>query len=153
MSPNFKQFKLVSGEEIVADVIDTEDDVLVIRAAMRIVELENMQEGYSYFSLRPFVAFQENLDSLQILSIGSITLETTPSNSILKHYANAITKMNKFLKHGKTLEDLESMSDNEIHAYMSQLLDEYSEESFEEDPEEDHVGENVVKFKPKDTVH
>ena len=61
--------------------------------------------------------------------------------------------MNKFLKHGKTLEDLESMSDNEIHAYMSQLLDEYNEESFEEDLEEDHVGENVVKFKPKDTVH
>ena len=92
MSTNFKQFKLISGDEIVTDVIDSEDDILIVRASMKIVELENMHEGFTYFSLRPFIAFQDNLDTLQLLNTASIVLESSPSPSIMKHYANAVTK-------------------------------------------------------------
>ena len=155
MSPNFKQFKLVNGDEVVADVIDAEDDILIIRAPMKIVELENIPEGFTYFSLRPFVAFQDNLDTLQLLNGSNIVLETTPSASIIKHYANAVTKMSRFLKDGRTLEDLEAMTDAEIRKYMEKLLDEYGED-IEKDIDEDSdqsLGPNVIKFNPKDTMH
>lgn len=156
MSTNFKQFKLINGDEIVTDVIDSEDDILIIRAPMRIVELENMHEGYTYFSLRPFVAFQDNLDTLQLLNTASIVLESSPSASIMKHYANAVVKMNRFLKDGKTLEDLEAMSDDEIREYMEKLLDKYGEDISEElevKDEKEKLGTNVIKFNPKDTMH
>ena len=156
MSTNFKQFKLINGDEIVADVIDSEDDILIIRAPMRIVELENMHEGYTYFSLRPFVAFQDNLDTLHLLNTTSIVLESSPSSSIMKHYANSVVKMNRFLKDGKTLEDLEAMSDDEIREYMENLLDKYGEDiskDVEIDEEKEKLGPNVIKFNPKDTMH
>ena len=59
MAVTFKQFKLTNGDEIVADVVDSQDDVLIIRAAMRIVETEVFEEGMSYFALRPYIAFQD----------------------------------------------------------------------------------------------
>lgn len=156
MSTNFKQFKLINGDEIVTDVIDSEDDILIVRATMRIVELENMNEGFTYFSLRPFVAFQDSLDTLQLLNTASIVLESSPSPSIMKHYANAVTKMNKFLKDGKTLEDLEAMTDNQIRKYMENLLDKYGEDISKDvgiDEEKEKLGPNVIKFNPKDTMH
>jgi len=156
VSTNFKQFKLISGDEIVTDVIDSEDDILIVRASMKIVELENMHEGFTYFSLRPFIAFQDNLDTLQLLNTASIVLESSPSPSIMKHYANAVTKMNKFLKDGKTLEDLESMTDNEIRKYMENLLDKYGEDISKDigvNEEKEELGPNVINFKPKDTMH
>lgn len=156
MSTNFKQFKLISGDEIVTDVIDSEDDILIVRASMKIVELENMHEGFTYFSLRPFVAFQDSLDTLQLLNTASIVLESSPSPSIMKHYANAVTKMNKFLKDGKTLEDLEAMTDNEIRKYMENLLDKYGEDISKDigvNKEKEELGPNVIKFNPKDTMH
>ena len=156
MSTNFKQFKLISGDEIVTDVIDSEDDILIVRASMKIVELENMHEGFTYFSLRPFIAFQDNLDTLQLLNTASIVLESSPSLSIMKHYANAVTKMNKFLKDGKTLEDLEAMTDDEIRKYMENLLDKYGEDISKDigvNEEKEELGPNVINFKPKDTMH
>ena len=158
MSTNFKQFKLINGDEIVTDVIDSEDDILIVRASMKIVELENMHEGFTYFSLRPFIAFQDNLDTLQLLNTASIVLESSPSPSIMKHYANAVTKMNKFLKDGKTLEDLEAMTDDEIRKYMENLLDKYGEDISKDidmrvDEEKEKLGPNVINFKPKDTMH
>ena len=156
MSTNFKQFKLINGDEIVTDVIDSEDDILIVRASMKIVELENMHEGFTYFSLRPFIAFQDNLDTLQLLNTASIVLESSPSPSIMKHYANAVVKMNRFLKDGKTLEDLEAMSDDEIREYMEKLLDKYGEDISEElevKDEKEKLGTNVIKFNPKDTMH
>jgi len=156
VSTNFKQFKLISGDEIVTDVIDSEDDILIVRASMKIVELENMHEGFTYFSLRPFIAFQDNLDTLQLLNTASIVLESSPSLSIMKHYANAVTKMNKFLKDGKTLEDLEAMTDDEIRKYMENLLDKYGEDISKDigvNEEKEELGPNVINFKPKDTMH
>jgi len=156
VSTNFKQFKLINGDEIVTDVIDSEDDILIVRASMKIVELENMHEGFTYFSLRPFIAFQDNLDTLQLLNTASIVLESSPSPSIMKHYANAVTKMNKFLKDGKTLEDLEAMTDDEIRKYMENLLDKYGEDISKDigvNEEKEELGPNVINFKPKDTMH
>ena len=157
MSVNFKQFKLSNGDEVVADVVDSEEDVLIIRAPMRIVELENVDEGFSYFSLRPFVAFQDTIDTLQLLNTSQIILETSPSDSIMKHYANAIHKMSFMLKGGKCLEDLESMTDEEIRSHMDNILEEAEDIAIKKDlaklEEDEKLPENVVKLKPKGTFH
>ncbi len=36
---NFKQFKLSNGEEVIADVVEAEEEILIVRAAMKIIKL------------------------------------------------------------------------------------------------------------------
>ena len=158
---NFKQFKLSNGEEVIADVVEAEEEILIVRAAMKIIEIEHLEEGYSYFAFRPFVSFQDSVDTLQLLSTQHIITETTPSHNLLKHYASAIGKLAKFLKGGKTLEEFEVMSDDEVESYIADLLErelaaggeEYEIDIDFDDIEEEDLGENVVRFNPKDTVH
>jgi hypothetical protein len=147
MSPTekYKQFKLTSGEEIVAEVmdIDEEEGIAVLRAAMKIIELE-ADDGYSYFAFRPFMAFTESAEKIQVLNVGHIIGESTPSKNLMGHYASTIGKMEKFLSGGKTMEEMENMDDQTFEQYIEEL---------ETELEKDERGENVIKFKPKDTYH
>jgi hypothetical protein len=145
-----KQIKLTSGEEVVCNIVDVQEEegILIISDALKICEMENIDEGYSYFVFRPLMSFVDDPGTLQILNMSHIILESTPSENILGHYGKTLKKMKHFLKLGKTIEELEDVSDEEFEEYMA-TLDE-DEKTTEKDPR----GDNVFKFKtPKDTIH
>ncbi len=146
----FKQLKFTNGDEIIADVVDEENKHMVVRAAMRIVECENIEEGYSYFAFRPFISFTQDVEALQLVHTHQLIVEAIPSKNIMKHYATAVKRMSKFTKLGQTLEDFEMMSGEEMEGYIEKLVE---DELAEEKEESKKLGENVIVFKPKDTIH
>jgi len=146
----FKQLKFANGDEIIADVVDEEKNHMVVRAAMRIIEVENIDEGYSYFAFRPFISFTSDVEALQLVHTDQLIVEAIPSKNIMKHYASAVKRMSKFTKLGATLEDFEMMDSEEMEGYIEQMV---QDEIDEEDKEAKKLGENVVMFKPKDTIH
>ena len=145
-----KQLKFTNGDEIIADVVDEEKSHMVIRAAMRIVECENLEEGYSYFAFRPFISFTQDVEALQLVHTNQLIVEAIPSKNIMKHYASAVKRMIKFTKLGKTREDFEMMSGEEMENIIEQLVEDEVQEELKEQKE---LGENVIVFKPKDTMH
>jgi len=149
---NFKQFKLTNGDEIIADVIDGSDsEHLVIRAAMKIVEVEHLEEGFSYFAFRPFIAFAESPETLQVLANGHIIAENVPSTHIMKHYAKSISMMSRFLKTGTTLEDFESMTSDQIHDWVEEYI---KAEKQERESQSKDLGKNVIRVEfDKDKLH
>jgi len=149
----YKHIKLTNGEEFIANVLDVQEDegVIIMSEALKIVEAENLDEGYSYFAFRPLMSFTENTDKLQILNLAHIVVETTPSENIMRHYHNTLNKMKRYSKGGLTMEELEESSDEDFEKYMK-LLEAMEEEM--EKPEKDPRGDNIVKFRrPKDTFH
>jgi hypothetical protein len=148
---SYKQLKLTSGEEFIANIIDVdqEEGVIVMAQALKIIESDNAEEGISYFAFRPLMSFTEDMDKIHILNLAHIVVETTPSENIMKHYNRTIEKMKRVAMGGKTMEELEEASEEEFEEYMKMLddLDEYEEEI-------DPRGDNIVKFRrPKDTFH
>ena len=87
---NFKQIKLTNGDEIVADVVERDNESLIVRAAMRIVEVEHLEEGYSYFAFRPFISFNDAVENLSLVNVQHIIAETIPSDNLLNHYAGSV---------------------------------------------------------------
>jgi len=146
----FKQLKFANGDEIIADVVDEEKNHMVVRAAMRIIEVENIDEGYSYFAFRPFISFTQDVGALQLVHTDQLIVEAIPSKNIMKHYATAVKRMDKFTKLGATLEDFEMMDSEEMENYIEQMV---QDEIDEEQKEAKKLCENVVIFKPKDTIH
>lgn len=141
----YKQIKLVNGDELIANVVDVQEEegIYIVNEALRIVEVENIEEGLSYFALRPLMSFTDETDQLHILSMAHITVETFPSESILNHYKATITKMKKIFDIGKTMEDLEELDEEEYEQFMKDI----------DSDDEPIKGDNVLKFKPKGTFH
>jgi len=81
----------------------------------------------------------------------NIVGESTPSETVMLHYAAALAdadKYNKVKKAGLTLQEIQEkmqeLTEEEMNAFLQAKYDEISEDS-------DMA--NVIQFKPKGTVH
>ena len=70
----------------------------------------------------------------------------------MRHYAKSVSAMSKFFKNGKTLEEFESMGDQELNDWIYNFID---DEIKEQDKIREELGENVLIFPSidKDKLH
>lgn len=90
---NFTQFKLSNGDEIIVNVIqepEGEDINIVVKNAMMIVRSEEVDAGFRYYSLRPWMSFQLNSDYFQLLNYSHIIGEAKPDRELVIQYEKAI---------------------------------------------------------------
>ena len=96
---SYLQFKLISGEEIVAEVLEddcNEDGNLVVRRAMLIMTAEAIQGNIRYYSFRPWMTYQNSSDYMQLLNVNHIVGEAKPDNYLLEQYRLFVQESEKF---------------------------------------------------------
>jgi hypothetical protein len=143
---NIRQFKMVSGEELVCEVVDweTDDDFsILVKNLFKIHLVEDHQSNTRYYSLRPYLCLQTGEDLLQTINEAHIMASALPSETLLTQY--------------KTTIRIERMTSVEIEEELKKRIDNLKEFLDEDDieemlDEETHTG-NVVQFPPKDKLH
>lgn len=96
---SYLQFKLTSGEEIVAEVLEDDLDEagnLVVRRAMLIMTAEAVQGNVRYYSFRPWMTYQNSSDYMQLLNATHIIGEAKPDNYLLEQYKMFVQESEKF---------------------------------------------------------
>ena len=155
---NLKQFKLTNNDEIICEVVDREDasdddDGIVVRKALRIITSEDFESSIRYYSFKPLVSFQDNIDELVVMNVGHIICETLPSKTLVIHYAKAIKEVeeNETKKASLMLDDfideIEGMDQEELSDWIHNKMIELTKEE-EESIDSDTPG-NIITFKPK----
>ena len=154
---DIKQFKLTNDDEIICEVLHWDDDegTIIIRGALRIINVEDFSRGARFYAFRPWMVFQDNPEELSTINPGHIIAECTPSAEILKHYASSLLQIKEQLrtkrkKKDVPLEDvvskMDEMDEEEFEQYMDMMLSEI-------DNDDSDMPENVIKFRPKNTLH
>ena len=152
---DYKQFKLTNGDEMICELVANGDEDstadVIIRRAMKIVTTDDLEENIRYYTLKPWMSFQDDTTDLVALNSVHIVGESTPSETVMLHYAAALAdadKYNKVKKAGLTLQEIQEkmqeLTEEEMNAFLQAKYDEISEDS-------DMA--NVIQFKPKGTVH
>lgn len=157
---DIKQFKLTNDDEIICEILnwDDEEGSVLIRSALRIINMEDYGRGMRFFAFRPWVLFQDDPAEVSILNAGHIIAEATPSKNVLKHYYNSLDEIRKTLKNKSKKKDipledvaskLDEMDEEDFERYMDSLADEENLDNLDSD-----MPENVIQFKvPPKTVH
>ena len=86
------QFKLSDGVEIICQVVEEPegDDVnIVVRHCMTITTVDQ-DDGFRYYSFRPWMVYQDHKDFLQLLNYTQIVGEAKPSPFLLEQYKKAV---------------------------------------------------------------
>lgn len=152
-----RQFKLASGEEIVCEIIqwnNEEELELVVRKAMKLV-MGEMETGVRYYSFRPWMVYQENPDDFIVLNGNHVIGIGFPTDSLLKQYDEAVVEMDEMYK-SREKEYKESLGDdyksvddiNEMTRNLKKTSDEI-EEYLESLKDKDSSTSNVITFNPK----
>ena len=156
-----KQFKLTNDDEIICEVVqwdDPDNSGMVIRAAMRIVLIEDFKRGIRFYAFRPWMGFSDDPSILQTLNSAHIICEASPSEEVLEHYSGTVKKIKKALaKRDMPLDEIsdkaENLSDDEFEEYLDKYL-QTEKDVFDPDlfaPDSDTTT-NVIQFKPKGTM-
>ena len=92
-----RQFKLASGEEILCEIIEwnnEEELELVVRKAMKLV-LGEMETGIRYYSFRPWMVYQESPEDFVIINGNHVVGIGFPTDSLIKQFHEAVIDMEK----------------------------------------------------------
>jgi hypothetical protein len=152
---DYKKFKLTNGDEMICELVANGDEDstadVIIRRAMKIVTTDDLEENIRYYTLKPWMSFQDDTTDLVALNSVHIVGESTPSETVMLHYAAALAdadRYNKVKKAGLTLQEIQEkmqeLTEEEMNAFLQAKYDEISEDS-------DMA--NVIQFKPKGTMH
>ena len=158
-----KQFKLTNDEEIICEVLETEtgdnNTAILVRGALRVIESQDFERGIRFFGFKPWMSFNDDPKILQTINSGHIIAEIPPEERLIKIYVDTIKEINevksKRKKFNVNVNDLQSamdnMTDEELDAYLdSHTTDDiYDPDVFGKDSE----NSNVIRFKPKNTIH
>jgi hypothetical protein len=90
---DIKQIKLVTGEEVVCEVISEDEWEIVIRNAFTIVSRAAPQ-GYRFYTFRMFMVYQETNDNLIVIRQDKLVAYAHPTEDMLREYAKAIVELN-----------------------------------------------------------
>ena len=87
-----RQFKLANDDEIMCEVVEyhEEDDAIVIRKTMKMVQMDNMANGTRYYAFRPFMMYQMTKEAFQIINCAHIISEANPNQDLILEYFKAI---------------------------------------------------------------
>ena len=155
MSKEFKQFKLTNGEELICELVASGDEDstadVIVRRAMKIVVSDDLEENIRYYTLKPWMSFMDDTQELVALNSVHIVGEAKPSESMMMHYASGLAdadKYNKVKQAGLSLKEIEDklkeLTEEEMDAFLQTKFDEIAKDS---------DISNIIKFKPKGTVH
>lgn len=137
------QFKLSNGDEIICQVIDEpegEDINIVVRHAMKIIT-EDKDNGYRYYSFRPWMVYQDHKDFMQLINYTHIVGEAKPSPLLLEQYNKAV----------QIEQENASTREEEILEKMDQVMEQLRGMECNDSDDEDNI---VALFKHnKDTMH
>ena len=147
-----KQFKLTSGDEVICEVVQwnmDDETEIVVRKAMKLVMGETEGGSYRYYSFRPWMVYQENLQDFIILNAAHIVGVAQPVDSILIQYEEALISMQEMYESRETQATVTGNGDvNE----MTQKLRDHLK-SIEEEEKNDDSGDNVLPFIDPKTLH
>lgn len=92
---DIKQFKLSSGEEILAEIIEwpgDESSDLVIRNAVSLLRYEDTN-GSKFYGFKTWIHFTEDPDTLSVMSPDHIISTTNPHALLVSQYKNALSEI------------------------------------------------------------
>ena len=127
-----KQMKLLGGEEILCDLVDVqyteeEGEAFVIRAAYSLISQEDFENGFRYYTFRPFMMHIYDPSHILLLNSASVICMTNPSEAVIEQYIKHIEGFRKEMREKDKTDD---------------FLDKMTEE-------DDKKDDRIVKFKPK----
>ena len=169
-TPQIKQFKLTNDDEIICEVLqwdDEENRAVIIRAVMRIINIEDYHRGLRFFAFRPWMSFKDDPDELQSLNSEHIIAESLPDAELIKHYVATVGSIKDQLEKKKKPgnipmdkllelnEEFEGLTHDEIKDILKERMLTAEKENKIDSPvmgDSDNL-QNVIQFKPPKTIH
>jgi len=90
-----KHLKLVTGEELVCELMSETGDSIVIRNALALIE-KDLSTGDKYYAFKTFMVYQDSPQNVIIIFFDKIMSIAVPTEEMQRQYTGAIAEMRDY---------------------------------------------------------
>jgi hypothetical protein len=87
-----KQLKMVTGEEVLCEIIEETDEDLIVRAPLGI-QFHTSETGTRIWTFRLFMCYQDDVDRFVLIKVDKIMGIANPIDELVKQYLVGIDQM------------------------------------------------------------
>ena len=97
MSTSIRHFKLVTGEEVICEVLEETGDTIVVNNAMSLMQ-NTLKNGDKFFTFKTYMVYQDTPMNVIVIFTDKIMSLATPAKEMLDQYSMAIKEMAKYIE-------------------------------------------------------
>jgi hypothetical protein len=97
MSTSIRHFKLVTGEEVICEVLEETGDTIVVNNAMSLMQ-NTLKNGDKFFTFKTYMVYQDTPMNVIVIFTDKIMSLAIPVKEMLDQYSMAIKEMAKYIE-------------------------------------------------------
>ena len=121
---SIRHLKLVTGEEVICEVLDESSDTIVVNNAMSLMQ-NSLKNGDKFFTFKTYMVYQDTPTNVIIIFTDKIMSLATPAEGMIEQYTIALREMASYLEQNFNDDNIEDERD------MDDWLDDMTKETKE----------------------
>ncbi len=97
MSSSVRHLKLVTGEELICDVLDESPESIVVNNAMSLMQ-NTLKSGEKFFTFKTYMVYQDTPLNCILIFTDKIMSLAIPSKEMVEQYGTALKEMALYLE-------------------------------------------------------
>lgn len=104
--PQVAQFKLVTGDNVIAQVTEQDENSFIVDFALTISDVDEYEhelehvEGKTYYVMKPFVPYIDDLSTVCSINPIAVVSLSTPPESVINQYILSCQQIQEALGNG-----------------------------------------------------
>ena len=136
---SIKHLKLVTGEELVCELIEETKESIIVRNALSLMP-KTMNDGTKYFAFKTFMVYQDTPMNVIMVFTSKVMSIAVPADEMITQYKNALSEMAAYLEEDEVQRLEEDFKDS---LSLDDFLDEMDMNLNDEDIDSDVSGMTI----------
>jgi hypothetical protein len=125
MSSSVKHLKLVTGEEVICEVLDETSGSIIVNNALSLMQ-NTLKTGEKFFTFKTYMVYQDTPTNVIVIFTDKLMSLAVPAEEMLQQYKTALKEMANYLEENYN-EGVEDMHNEEMS--LEDFLDDMRKES------------------------
>jgi len=138
-SSSIKHLKLVTGEELICELVSELQDSFIIKNALSLMA-KTMNDGTKYFAFKTYMVYQDTPTNVIMVFTDKVMSIAVPTQEMVTQYANALSEMAAYLEEDEAQQLEEDFKDS---LSLDDFLDEMNMKLSDGDIDSDIAGMTI----------
>lgn len=107
MNSSIKHLKLITGEELICNLLDESPDHLVVNNALSLME-KTLDNGTKFYAFKTYMVYQDTPQNVIMVFTDKIVSLALPTQDMIEQYGSAIKEMESFVAKSELVDDFEN---------------------------------------------
>ena len=105
-SSSIKHLKLITGEELICNLLEESADHLVVNNALSLME-KTLDDGTKFYAFKTYMVYQDTPQNVIMVFTDKIVSLALPTQDMINQYGNAVSEMEMFTSKSELEESLQ----------------------------------------------